>query len=338
MKKIKTVGVLGSGRTGTMHTENMLRFKDVRVKCIADPYLPEDREEWAKELGIEVVTKDLDAVFNDPEIDCVAICTPTTTHPEYIMRAARAGKDIFCEKPIAQDIDEIREVIKVVEEAKVKFMVAFVRRFDHNHAKIQRTVASGALGKPEVVSIISRDPHPPTEEYTKHCGGLIFDMCIHDIDMARFFMGSEIVEVSAFGAVLIDDMFKKYGDVDTTVINLKFESGAIGQITGSRRTTYGYDQRTEVFCEKGCIQTANDTPTNTQILCEEGIVQDPPLYFMFERYNDAFVAELRHFFDCIDEDAQPSIGLNDGLQNSLVAKAIKQSIDTGKPVKIADLG
>jgi myo-inositol 2-dehydrogenase/D-chiro-inositol 1-dehydrogenase len=339
MKKTKIVAVIGTGRTGRLHSENILNFfRDVKIKYILDPYLSEDSAAWAGGWGVEHVGKDVSPAFDDPEVDCVLICSPTPTHPEYIIRAAKAGKDIFCEKPIDQDIAKIREVIEVVEKSGVKFMVAFVRRFDHNHAKIHRTIKSGQLGKPEVVTIISRDPAPPTEEYIKHSGGLFFDMMIHDFDMARYVTGSEVVEVYTEGSILIDDIFAKYGDVDSAVVTLRFENGMLGQITNSRRTAYGYDQRVEVFCEKGCIQDFNDAPNNTAISAEAGVLSETPLYFMFERYNAAFAAELRHFFDAVDEGAAPSVGLYDGLQASLIALAARTSLEQHKPIRIAELG
>ncbi|MGI6168829.1 MAG: inositol 2-dehydrogenase [Christensenellales bacterium] len=339
MKKIKTVAVIGTGRTGRLHSENILNsFRDVHIKYILDPYLSEDAAAWATGWGVEHIGTSVDPAFDDPEVDCVLICSPTPTHPDYIIRAAKAGKDIFCEKPIDQDITKIREVIEVVERSGVKFMVAFVRRFDHNHAKIRRVVQSGQLGKPEVVTIISRDPAPPTEEYIQHSGGLFFDMMIHDFDMARYVTGSEVVEVYTEGSILIDDVFAKYGDVDTAVVTLKFANGTLGQITNSRRTAYGYDQRVEVFCEKGCIQDFNNTPDNTAISAEQGVLREKPLYFMFERYNGAFAAELRHFFDAVDKGEAPSVGLHDGLQASLIALAARTSLEQHRPIRIADLG
>jgi len=214
--------------------------------------------------------------MTDPEIDAVFICSSTNTHADFLIRAAQAGKDIFCEKPIDYDIDKSMLHLDAVKKANVKLQTGFVRRFDHNHKKVHDTVASGLLGTPSIIKVTSRDPEPAPFEYAKVSGGLFMDMMIHDFDMVRYLSGSEVVEVSAFGDVLIDERLKTIGDIDTAIVMLKFANKAIGVIDNSRKAGYGYDQRSEVHCEKGCVQVSNDYPNTSMISTSEGVFLENP--------------------------------------------------------------
>ena len=336
-KKVR-IGILGAGRIGKLHATNLVNSTPgAEVAAIADPFMNDVIEEWAAGLGIPKITKDPAEIFADASIDAVFICSSTDTHAEFIVKAAETGKHIFCEKPIATDIKVIEDALAAVDEAGVKLQVGFVRRFDHNHKKVSDTVASGILGAPAVVKVTSRDPEAPPMEYVKVSGGIFMDMMIHDFDMVRYLSGSEVTEVSTYGTVLVDEGFKKYDDVDTAIVMLKFENGAIGVIDNSREAPYGYDQRTEVHCKKGCVQVANDLNDTSLISTAEGVTCAKPTWFFLERYNNAFIAEAEAFIDAIVNDKDVPVNGIDGLMPVKIAMAAKKSLDEGRPVKISEI-
>ena len=233
MKKLK-VGLLGMGRIGRLHGDNITYFvKNAEIIAAADPMLNSTMEEWAAELGIPKVYSDPMKVVQDPEVEAVFICTSTPAHAELSIAAAKAGKHIFCEKPVHTDLNEIRKILAEVEKAGVKFQVGFVRRFDHNHRAVYEAVRAGKVGKVNLVKICSRDPEPPAIDYVKASGG-----------------------------VLVDPAIGEAGNVDTAVVSLKFANGAMGVIDNSRKAVYGYDQRVEVFGSEGAVMDENDTPHN----------------------------------------------------------------------------
>lgn len=335
MSKI-TVGIVGAGRIGKLHAENIISyFPDVKLKSIADVYMDKS-EEWAKNVGIENTYKDYHKIIDDPEIDAVLIFSSTNTHAEIAIAAAKAHKDIFCEKPIDPNPDRIREVLKAVDGAGVKFQVGFNRRFDHNFRAVRDMVQAGKIGDPHIIKVTSRDPNPPSIDYVKVSGGLFMDMMIHDFDMVRYLSGSEVTEVFATGAVLVDPEIGKAGDIDTAIVSLKFANGAIGEIDNSRRAAYGYDQRVEVFGSKGCITVSNDTDSSAVLSTSEAVTSEKPKFFFLERYKDAYISELREFFEAIKNNTQPPVVGIDGLKPVLIALAAKKSLEEGRPVKVEE--
>jgi myo-inositol 2-dehydrogenase/D-chiro-inositol 1-dehydrogenase len=325
-----TVGVLGAGRIGRLHTENLFRMPGVRVKCITDPYV--DFSAWPPE---DVATgADPELVFEDPEIEAVLICSPTPTHAPFTEAAAKAGKHIFCEKPVDLDPDRIRRTLSVVESAGVKMQVGFNRRFDPTFARVRQAVTDGDIGDIHIVKITSRDPEAPPVSYVETSGGIFLDMTIHDFDMVRFVTGSEVEEVHALGAVLIDPAIGEAGDVDTAVTTLKMANGALAVIENSRQAVYGYDQRVEVFGSKGSAEAGNETANRVTFSGESGVRRDNPLYFFLQRYQVSFVAELEAFFASIRDDREPPVGGRDGLMSVLVALAAAQSMAENRPVKV----
>ena len=336
-KKLK-VGIIGAGRIGKVHAESIAyHIPSAEVVTVTDPYMNDESEAFMKELGVKNIGKDYKDIINDPEIDAVIICSPTTTHSQYSMEAARAGKHIFCEKPVDMDIERIKETIKVVKESGVKFQVGFNRRFDHNFMGIKDLVNKGKVGDVHIVRVTSRDPAPPPVEYVKVSGGLFMDMTIHDFDMVRYLSGSEVTEVSAFGTVLVNPAIGEAGDIDTAVINLKFENGALGIIENSREAKYGYDQRAEVFGSKGAVKTSNDTKSSAVLSTAEGVSSEKPLYFFLERYMESFTEEKRQFFDAILNDTEVPVGAVDGLKPVLIAKAALMSVKEGRTVKLSEV-
>ena len=335
MSKI-TVGIVGAGRIGKLHAENIISyFPDVKLKSIADVYMDKS-EEWAKNVGIENTYTDYHKIIDDPEIDAVLIFSSTNTHAEIAIAAAKAHKDIFCEKPIDPNPDRIREVLKAVDGAGVKFQVGFNRRFDHNFRAVRDMVQAGKIGDPHIIKVTSRDPNPPSIDYVKVSGGLFMDMMIHDFDMVRYLSGSEVTEVFATGAVLVDPEIGKAGDIDTAIVSLKFANGAIGEIDNSRRAAYGYDQRVEVFGSKGCITVSNDTDSSAVLSTSEAVTSEKPKFFFLERYKDAYISELREFFEAIKNNTQPPVVGIDGLKPVLIALAAKKSLAEGRPGKVEE--
>lgn len=338
MSKKVRIGLIGAGRIGQLHGENLVRsVPNAELVSIADPFLNDTTYAWAKNLGVENCYKNADAIFEDLSIDAVFICSATDTHADYIIQAAQAGKHIFCEKPIHYDVATIQRALDAVEKAGVKLQVGFVRRFDHNHKVVHDTVASGKLGDPHIVKVTSRDPMPPTMDYVKGSGGLFMDMMIHDFDMVRYLSGSEVTEVTAYGDVLIDEKFKEYNDIDTAIVMLKFTNGALGVIDNSRKAGYGYDQRTEIHCAGGCVQVYNDLDNTATISTPEGVTSAKPMWFFLERYNNAFISEEQAFIQAILNDEETLVKGMDGLMPVLIAKAAELSLTEGRCVKLSEI-
>ncbi len=332
------VGIIGAGRIGKVHGESIMRYvKDATVKAIADPFMNEQTEAWAKGLGIEEVYTDYHKILEDKDIEAVLICSSTDTHSSISLEAIAAGKHIFCEKPIDHDVNKILEVKKALEKANIKYQVGFNRRFDHNFKGARAAVESGKIGTLDVLKICSRDPGAPPVEYVKVSGGIFLDMTIHDFDMVRFMSGEEVEEVFAYGAVRVDPAIGEAGDIDTAVISMKLQSGAIAVIDNSREASYGYDQRVEAFGRKGQVAVSNDTESTAVISDADGVHAEKPLYFFLQRYMQAYVDEVSEFIDCIVNDKEVNVGIDCGLQPVLIGLAAKRSLAENRPVKIAEI-
>ncbi|MFD1955531.1 inositol 2-dehydrogenase [Paenibacillus thailandensis] len=333
--KVK-VAIIGAGRIGKIHADNLLRLPNAEVRAISDPLADGRLQEWARARGIGIVTQDGGEVMGDPDIDAVLICSPTDTHVSLIKLAAAAGKHIFCEKPISLDIMQTKEALEAVQAAGVKLQIGFNRRFDHNFRRVREIVQNGGIGVPHIVKITSRDPNPPSEQYIRSSGGIFMDMMIHDFDMARYVSDCEAEEVFACGSVLVNPVFERYGDVDTAVVTVRFTNGALAVIDNSRQAVYGYDQRVEVFGSGGSVSAANDYPNTAEVHNAEGVRRDKPLHFFLERYNEAYIDETRQFIQCIAENRDVTVGGGDGLQAELMALAAKWSSRLGRPVKLSE--
>lgn len=332
------VGIIGAGRIGKVHVQSICtQVPDAKVKMLADPFLTDETAAWAKDMGVLQVTKDYKEVLTDPEIDAVLICSSTDTHSPISVEAIKAGKHVFCEKPIDHDIDKIQEVIDALKDSKVKYQVGFNRRFDHNFEAVRDAVAAGKVGDIHVIKVTSRDPEPPSAEYVKVSGGMFLDMTIHDFDMVRFLAGCNATEVYTEAAVLVDPAIGEAGDVDTAVITLKMENGAIAVIDNSRKAVYGYDQRAEVFGSKGMVATGNDTASAAVLSNESGVTGEVPLHFFLERYMAAYAKEVKCFIDAIVNDTDTPLGVMDGLEPVLMGLAAKKSMEEHRPVKISEV-
>jgi myo-inositol 2-dehydrogenase / D-chiro-inositol 1-dehydrogenase len=332
------IGLIGAGRIGKLHGELLAKnIPEAQIKAVAEIYADDEVERWAKSLGVSNLTTDYMDILNDPEIEAVLICSSTDTHARLIMEAAGAGKHIFCEKPIDFNIEKIERALHAVETAGVKLQIGFNRRFDHNFKKVREIVAAGKIGDVHIVKITSRDPAPPPIDYVKVSGGIFLDMAIHDFDMARYLSISEVEEVYAQGAVLIDPAIGDAGDVDTAIVTLKFENGAMGVIDNSRQAVYGYDQRVEVFGSKGCVEVGNDYPDSAKLSTAENVTGEKPLYFFLERYQMSYIEELKAFVEAVAGDTEPLVTGNDGLQPVLIGVAALRSMREARPVRIEDV-
>ena len=332
------VGIIGAGRIGKVHLQSICNYvRNAAVKTVADPYMNEETEGFIRSFGVENVTKDYHEILNDPEIDAVLVCSSTDTHAPISIEAIAAGKHVFCEKPVDHDIEKIKQVMEALEGKKIKFQVGFNRRFDHNFEAIRAAVKEGRIGQPHIIKITSRDPEPPSADYVAHSGGMFLDMTIHDFDMARYLVGSDVEEVYVQSAVLVDPAIGDAGDVDTAIITLKMANGALCVIDNSRRAAYGYDQRAEVFGSEGMIATANDANSTAVISNAQGVTGEKPLYFFLERYMQSFAKEMACFIDAVEQDAETPVDVIDGLQAVRIGVAAKKSVDEKRPVALSEI-
>ena len=336
MKEIR-VGVIGAGRIGRIHTENLARRVDgARAVAVCDPLIA-SAAEWLSELGIEQTYADYRELLGRDDIDAVYICSPTDTHTQIVADAAEAGKHILCEKPIDLSVRKVKETLETVRQAGVSMQVGFNRRFDRNFATIEREVANGRVGKVHIVKITSRDPEPPPLSYVKSSGGLFLDMTIHDFDMAEFVSGNRVETVSAAGAVLIDPEIGAAGDIDTAVVTLRFENGALCVIDNSRKAAYGYDQRVEVFGSEGMICAENETPDSLRRFTANAEERSKPHWFFLERYAEAYVEESRAFVEALRTGTDVPVGGDAGLRAIVIASAANKSLAEGRPVSIDEI-
>ena len=335
MNKIK-VAVAGLGRIGTIHLKNLSRnFPQIEVVGAMDVF--DESKEIADEFNVSFFTKDYDELLDVPELDAVIICSPTDTHADYTIKAAKAGKQIFCEKPLDLSLERVQEVLQVVKECGVKLMLGFNRRFDPEFKKIRQLVEIGAVGEPQIIKITSRDPGPPPVSYIKVSGGMFLDMTIHDFDMARYISGKEVKEVFAKAAVKVDPEIGEAGDVDTAIITLTFDDDSMAVIDNCRKAVYGYDQRLEVFGSKGMAQAENNFPNNHKLYTKFGISGDLPLHFFLERYDASYNQEIKEFVDALVNGKAMPVDGNDGLISIAIGLAAKKSAENNRPVSINEI-
>jgi myo-inositol 2-dehydrogenase / D-chiro-inositol 1-dehydrogenase len=328
------IAVIGVGRIGSMHAELLARrISGADVACVTDAH-----EETAAAVGAALgvpATSVEEALAGDA--DAVAICTSTDTHAELIVAAARAGKAIFCEKPVSLDLTEVDRALAEVDAAGVPFQIGFNRRFDPAHQAVHDAVSSGAVGEPQLVRISSRDPAPPPLTYVKVSGGIFLDMTIHDFDMARYLAGSEVVEVFARGGVRIDDGFTEAGDVDTALVTLVHENGCLTAIDNSRQAVYGYDQRVEVFGSAGMAASENPLAHTAVVRTADGTRMPTLPYFYLERYIPSYLREWEAFVAAVDGGTVPPVSGADARAPLVIGLAAWRSLREHRPVAVAEV-
>ncbi|HWA26616.1 MAG TPA: inositol 2-dehydrogenase [Lacunisphaera sp.] len=327
-----TFAQFGAGRIGAVHASNLASSGATSLRYVVDVN-PGAAAALAAKYGAKVV--DTAAALADPTVDAVLIASSTDTHADLAIAAAKAGKAIFCEKPIDLSLKRVDACLAAVKKARVPMLVGFNRRFDPNFAALRTRMREGAIGAVEQVIISSRDPGLPPIAYLKVSGGQCRDMTIHDFDMARWLLGEEPVEVYAMGSVLVDPAVAKVGDTDSLMILMKTASGKLCHINNSRRASYGYDQRIEVHGAKGRLIAGNRVGTTVELADGNAVATEKPVHFFLERYADAYKAELAAFIDALTNKKPMPVGAEDGRQAIVLAEAAVKSLKTGKPVRLA---
>lgn len=330
------IGIIGAGRIGQVHADNItFRLRNANLVGISSGSRPL-AERCSLAHGCQPYY-DYHRLIEDPAVDAVCICSASNQHTDQIIAAARAGKHIFCEKPIDTSLEVIDKALMEVRKAGVKFQVGFNRRFDQNYRRVREAITNGEIGTPQILHIISRDPSPPPLDYLKSSGGIWMDCAIHDMDMSRYLVRSEVEEVYVLGAVNIMPEIADFGDVDTSIVTLRFKNGVIGTIDNSRQAVYGYDQRCEVLGSGGSIHINNNYQNSAVISNSTNVKRDLPLNFFMERYTDSFIVEMNEFCQAVLEDTSvPCTGL-DGRAPVLMALAAKKSYQERRPVKLTEI-
>jgi len=322
------IALIGAGRIGRIHARNAALHRQLELAAIVDP-VAASAQALAAQWKTRVAT--VDEVFADPAIHGVIIASSTDTHLDYSLRAAAAGKAIFCEKPLDLDLARARSAAAALADARL--LVAFNRRFDPHFEKLKARLDDGSIGALESLHITSHDPAPPPPSYVAVSGGLFKDMAIHDFDMARWLLGEDISEVWASGSCLIDADIGRLGDVDTARCVLKTASGRLCVISNTRRSGYGYDQRIEAYASGGMVRAGNVLETTVEVLAGHGGQRDCLQNFFLDRYAEAYRREMDHFAEILD-GASPAAGYADGVAALALAEAAAQSVNTGAVVRL----
>lgn len=325
------VCIFGAGRIGAVHAATAAQHPAVEIKYIVD-VCESAAQRLAERRGAAVTSAD--EALADARIDAVIIASSTATHAELIERSARAGKAIFCEKPLDLDLARAERCRALVEAAGVVCALGFNRRFDAQFAALKEAIDRPAIGRLEMLSITSRDPCPPPIDYVRASGGLFKDMMIHDFDMARWLLGEEPVQIGAVAACHVDPAIAAAGDVDSAVVTLKTATGRLCQISNSRRSGYGYDQRIEALGSQGMAQAGNVPDNQVTISTAQGLSSAGPQHFFLQRYAQAYRCELEHFIDCVQGKTRPLIGAHDGVQALRLACAAGQSLQSGRLIEL----
>ena len=335
---MKNVAVFGAGRIGRIHATNVAALPGVSLKFVCDP-VADSAAALAAQLGAKVSTPE--AVLADAAIHAVVIASPTDTHSDLIRQAAAAGKHIFCEKPIDLSVPRAVECAAAVKAAGVACMLGFQRRFDPTFAEAAARLARGDIGTPEMLVVTSRDPGAPPPAYLKGSGGIFRDMLIHDFDIFRWILCTDIGDggdraetLHATGSVLVDPEIAKVPDIDSSAVTIRTRKGRLCQINTSRRAAYGYDQRFEVLGSAGLLQCGNHRPTEVTQLDTDNVRVDKPEHFFLQRYREAYRLELAHFFDCLQTGQAFRTTIADGVEAQKLADAAAQSLQSGKVVTL----
>ncbi|MGR3616187.1 MAG: inositol 2-dehydrogenase [Paracoccaceae bacterium] len=330
----KRIALLGAGRIGQVHAHAISRTPGAELTAVADAF-PDAAQAVAEKYGCEI--REIDAIAVAGDIDAVIICTPTDTHADLIEQFARAGKAIFCEKPVDLSIERVMVCLKVVEETGSQMMIGFNRRFDPHFIAVHDAISQGRIGAIEQITITSRDPGLPPKSYVAVSGGIFRDMTIHDFDMARFLLGEEIDTVFATASALVDPSVRDLGDYDTASVTMTTPTGKQVVILNSRRASYGYDQRIEVHGSDGMVQAENQRPADILIANSAGFSQPPLHDFFMTRYTAAYEAEISHFLSALQAGTPLSPSGKDGLESLRLAEAALRSVAQGRTVALDEI-
>jgi myo-inositol 2-dehydrogenase/D-chiro-inositol 1-dehydrogenase len=326
--------LVGGGFIGPLHAANIAAHPGARLRWVVD-LDPAIGRALADRYGARSTT-DLGAALGDEAVGAVMICTPPRTHAAIIERAARAGKAVFCEKPIDLDMGRVEACGEVVRVNRTAFFVGFNRRFDPSHRALYDAIRAGEIGRPEMLVVTSRDPEISPPDYVAAMPyGIFYDTMIHDFDMVRWLLADEPVEIFARTACMLSETENPHRDPDTAMVMLRMGSGALVHVNSSFRAVYGYDQRIEAFGEKGMLISRNRQPTTVERYDAGGIRQDPLLRFFIERYAESYARELDDFVRAVAEARAPAIGFEDGRRALAIAEAAAASARTGASIALA---
>ena len=327
-------GLLGAGRIGKVHAKAVSANPNARLVAVADA-MEKAATDISAQYGCDVRT--INQILTATDIDAVVICTPTDTHADLIEQFTKAGKAIFCEKPIDLDVERVKACLKVVDAVGGTLMVGFNRRFDPHFMAVRSVIDRGEIGAVEMVQITSRDPGAPPVDYIKRSGGIFRDMTIHDFDMARFLLGEEIDTVTAYASNLVDKAIGAAGDYDSVSIILTTATGKHATISNSRRATYGYDQRIEVHGSKGSVSAENQRPVSIEVANAAGYTRPPLHDFFMTRYTEAYANEISTFIDAVESKSPASPSGLDGLIALALADAALKSVAEKRAVKVSEV-
>jgi myo-inositol 2-dehydrogenase/D-chiro-inositol 1-dehydrogenase len=323
--------LFGAGRIGKIHAANLAAHPAARLKYVVDVNGDAARE-LASLHGARPASAD--EAFADPAVKAVVIASSTDTHADLIVRAARAAKAIFCEKPVDLDLDRARRCERVVAEAGVVCLIGFQRRYDPTFAAVKHRLDAGEIGEPEVLIVTSRDPGAPPVDYIRRSGGIFKDMLIHDFDICRWILGDDAAVVYAGGSCLTDPGIAAAGDADTTAVTVRTRRGRLCQINTSRRAAYGYDQRFEVLGSRGMLQAGNHRPTEVTAYSSAAASTDLPEHFFLERYARAYAIEMQHFLDALANGGPVRTTIADGVKALELADAATRSWQQGTVIEL----
>ena len=332
------IGLIGAGRMGEVFAHHLaFSIPEAHFTAVADTR-PEVAKQVAVRYGAERFYSHYAKLLSQDDIDAVVIVTPTNTHERVIIDAANAGKHIFSEKPLSLTLQGCDAAIAAVEAAGVKLQVGFMRRYDPAYLAAKQKIDDGVIGNPVMFKSVGRDPQRTSIEFAKreNSGGLIMDMGIHDFDLARWLMGSEVERVYSEGECLVFPELKDVNDIDNAVISLKFENGAVGAVDVSRNAVYGYDVRTEIMGSEGSLYIGREQQTPLLVKTRTGITHDTVPYFM-ERFGEAYATEIKDFINCLEKDKTPAITGEDGRKATAIGLAATISLDEYRPVELSEL-
>ena len=326
--------LVGAGRIGKMHAANITLNPRCNLSYVYD--VNKDFAHQVAEDNNAKVASSPEEAINNKNVDAVFIASATPTHVEFITMGAKAGKAVFCEKPIDLDIKKVDECYETIKDFKVPIQIGFNRRFDNSHRKLKLAKDNGEIGNLEMVIITSRDPEPPGLDYLKAAGGFFRDTTIHDFDLSRFILGDDpIVEVSAYGSQLFSENIKKVKDQDTAMFIMRSQKNVLIHINNSRRAVYGYDQRLEIFGSKGMMISNNQSPTSVEVFDNKKTYAKDSIHFFFiERYDQSYKDELNDFVNTLENKNIPSVTFEDGRNALILANAAYESFETAKSVKV----
>jgi len=329
------VAVFGAGRMGTLHAGNLARgVGGFRLEVMADPD-PATRSRVADLVGAPV-TADWQSTLGDPGIAAVFVCSTTAAHHEQVIASLEAGKQVFCEKPLAGTLRETDDIVAALTRSDSVLQVGFQRRFDPHVRALADAVRVGRLGRPLLVRVSSRDPAPPPPDYPRSPGGIFIDSTIHDFDVTRFLLDDEVEEVTSMGSSLVDPVAAAAGDHDTAVTLLRFASGALGAVDNCRLAAQGYDQRVEVHGSAGMASVGNPEPLAFAVADTHGSHRPPPPYFFVERYAVAYAAEVEAFRVALDGGPVAATAA-DGRAALRLALAAARSVEERRPVRVEEV-